>query len=127
MRYSSDIFRLSLIKNTECSIASMSIWRLLVVYIYTEAKVDVTQEIKQRVQQAAQAGADHYALCSISCVTSTLASVYRESVFREDLFLYNCLQFTVWGFANAVETFKWLTPEEVDKAKEERDDFDAPR
>ena len=43
--------------------------------LYTEAKVDVTQEIEQRAQQAAQAGADHCALCSISCVTSTLASV----------------------------------------------------
>ena len=43
--------------------------------LYTEAKVDVTQEIKQRAQQAAQAGADYCALCSISCVTSTLASV----------------------------------------------------
>ena len=39
--------------------------------------MDVTQEIEQRAQQAAQAGADHCALCSISCVTSTLASVYR--------------------------------------------------
>ena len=38
--------------------------------------MDVTQEIEQRAQQAAQAGADHCALCSISCVTSTLASVY---------------------------------------------------
>ena len=44
---------------------------------YTEAKVDVTQEIEQRAQQAAQAGADHCALYSISCVTSTLASVKR--------------------------------------------------
>ena len=43
--------------------------------IFTEAKVDVTQEIEQRAQQAAQAGADHCDLCSISCVTSTLASV----------------------------------------------------
>ena len=43
---------------------------------YTEAKVDVTQEIEQRAQQAAQAGAEHCALCSISCVTSNLASVY---------------------------------------------------
>ena len=34
--------------------------------------MDVTQEI----EQAAQAGADHCALCSISCVTSTLALVY---------------------------------------------------
>ena len=42
---------------------------------YTEAKEDVTQEIEQRVQQATQAGADHCALCSFSCVTSTLASV----------------------------------------------------
>ena len=29
---------------------------------YTEAKVDVTQEIKQRAQQAAQAGADQKSL-----------------------------------------------------------------
>ena len=43
--------------------------------VYTEAKVDVTQEIEQRAQQTAQAGADHCTLCSISCVTSTLASV----------------------------------------------------
>ena len=45
------------------------------VSLYTVAKVDVTQEIEQRAQQADQAGADHCALCSISCVTSTLASV----------------------------------------------------
>ena len=32
---------------------------------YTEAKLDVTQEIEQRAQQAAQAGADHCALCSM--------------------------------------------------------------
>ena len=52
--------------------------------IYTEAKVDVTQEIEQRAQQAAQAGADHCAFCSISCVTSTLASVYMVK------HMYNC-------------------------------------
>ena len=45
--------------------------------MYTEAKVDVTQEIEQRAHQAAQAGADHCAPCSISFVTSTLASVYN--------------------------------------------------
>ena len=49
-------------------------------FLYAEAKVDVTQEIEQRVHQAAQAGADHCALCSISCVTSTLASVYWKSI-----------------------------------------------
>ena len=43
--------------------------------VYTEAKVDVTQEIEQRAQQAAQVGVDYCALFSISCVTSTLASV----------------------------------------------------
>ena len=36
--------------------------------------MDVTQEIEQRAQQAAQAGEDHCTLCSISCVKSTLAS-----------------------------------------------------
>ena len=47
-------------------------------FYYTEAKVDVTQEI----EQAAQAGADHCTLCSISCVTSTLASVYVKIADR---------------------------------------------
>ena len=45
------------------------------VSFYTEAKVDVAQEIEQRAQQAAQPGADHCTLCSISSVTSNLASV----------------------------------------------------
>ena len=49
--------------------------------LYTEAKVDVTQEIEHRAQQASQAGADHCALCSISCVTSTLASVYCRTLY----------------------------------------------
>ena len=44
---------------------------------YTEAKVDVTQEIEQRAQWSAPAWAACCALCSISCVTSTLASVYK--------------------------------------------------
>ena len=44
--------------------------------VYTEAKVDVTQEIEQRAQWSAPAWAAWCALCSISCVTSTLASVY---------------------------------------------------
>ena len=43
--------------------------------------MDVTKEIEQRAQQAAQAGADHCALCSISRVTSTLASVYTPNEF----------------------------------------------
>ena len=43
--------------------------------------MDVTQEIEQRAQQAAQAGADRCALYSISCVTSTLASVYVVAIF----------------------------------------------
>ena len=42
--------------------------------------MDVTKEIEQRAQQAAQAGADHCALCSISRVTSTLASVYGNNI-----------------------------------------------
>ena len=40
--------------------------------MYTEAKVDVTQEIEQRAQCSAPA----WVACSISCVISTLASVY---------------------------------------------------
>ena len=42
---------------------------------YTEAKVDVTQEIEQRAQWSAPARAACCALCSISCITSTLAPV----------------------------------------------------
>ena len=41
---------------------------------YTEAKVDVAQEIEQRAKQAAQAGADHCALYSIFCVQSSLST-----------------------------------------------------
>ena len=42
--------------------------------------------IEQRAQQAAQAGADHCALCSISCVTSTLTSVYiAYKAYRQTL------------------------------------------
>ena len=48
----------------------------LKVLLYTEAKVDVTQEIEQRAQWSAPAWAACGALCFISCVTSTLASVY---------------------------------------------------
>ena len=56
-------------------------WQLapLVAIYYTEAKVDVTQEIEQRAQWSAPAWAACCALCSISCVTSTLASVYAVS------------------------------------------------
>ena len=45
---------------------------------YTEAKVDVTQEIEQRAQQVAQAGADHCALCSISCYFHFSLSVHSH-------------------------------------------------
>ena len=57
--------------------------------IYTEAKVDVIQEIEQRAQQAAQASADHCALCSIFCVTTTLASVYMKMANEE--LSYDCI------------------------------------
>ena len=43
---------------------------------YTEAKVDVTQEIEQRAQQAAQAGADHCALCSTGCLTVSVPTLF---------------------------------------------------
>ena len=34
---------------------------------------------------------------------------------------------TMWGMTNTLESMKWLSPEEVEKAKENRDDFDEPR
>ena len=69
--------------------------------LYTEAKVDVTQEIEHRAQQASQAGADHCALCSISCVTSTLASVYLT---RKPCTLVNLCIFVTWiGFEATVK------------------------
>ena len=40
----------------------------ILYYIYTEAKVDVTQEMEQRAQWSAPAWAACCALCSISCV-----------------------------------------------------------
>ena len=36
-------------------------------------------------------------------------------------------KFTMWGMANKLDTMNWLSPEEVKKARENRDDFDAPR
>ena len=59
----------------------VAVGTLLIQFInkctYTEAKVDVTQEIEQRAQLSAPAWAACCALCSISCVTCTLASVNR--------------------------------------------------
>ena len=39
----------------------------------------------------------------------------------------NGTKFSIWGMANKLDTMKWLSPEEVKKARENRDDFDAPR
>merc|ERR1719458_1149247 len=33
---------------------------------------------------------------------------------------------TMWGMTNTLESMKWLSPEEIRKAKENRDDFDEP-
>ena len=52
--------------------------------MYIEANVDVTQEIEQRAQQAAQAGAEHCTLYSISCVQSSLSTVYSKTVIPID-------------------------------------------
>ena len=32
-----------------------------------------------------------------------------------------------WGMTNSVETMKWLSPEDVEKRRVNRDDFNAPR
>ena len=34
---------------------------------------------------------------------------------------------TFWGMTNTLETMHWLSPEEVKEARENRDDFNAPR
>ena len=34
---------------------------------------------------------------------------------------------TLWGMTNTLDTMKWLSPDEVKKAKENRDDFNEPR
>ena len=52
--------------------------------MYTEAKVDVTQEIEQRAQQAAQAGADHCALYFLCYIHFSLSVVLREHVSAMD-------------------------------------------
>ena len=32
-----------------------------------------------------------------------------------------------WGMTNSVETMTWLSPEDVERRREDRDDFNAPR
>ena len=36
-------------------------------------------------------------------------------------------QITSWGFSNSIETYKWLSQDEVDKIREDRDHVDTPR
>ena len=36
-------------------------------------------------------------------------------------------EIVVWGLLGSVEKWSWLSPEKVEKLKEDRDDFDAPR
>ena len=36
-------------------------------------------------------------------------------------------EIVVWGLLNSVEKWTWLSPKELEKLKEDRDDFDAPR
>ena len=36
-------------------------------------------------------------------------------------------EITSWGFSNSLEVMRWLTEEEIEKLRENRDDFDAPR
>ena len=36
-------------------------------------------------------------------------------------------EITFWGWTNSVEVVKWLSPEEVEKVKEEREHKDTPR
>ena len=52
---------------------------------YTEAKVDVTQEIEQRAQQAAQGGADHYVMCSIHFSLSVMNDMLPFSEEHNEL------------------------------------------
>ena len=36
-------------------------------------------------------------------------------------------EITSWGFSNSLEVMRWLNQEEIDRLKEDRDDFNAPR
>ena len=36
-------------------------------------------------------------------------------------------EITSWGFSNSLEVMRWLNQEEIDRLKEDRDDFMAPR
>lgn len=36
-------------------------------------------------------------------------------------------ELTLWGFANKMEVWEWITPEMVKKMSEDRDDAEAPR
>ena len=36
-------------------------------------------------------------------------------------------EITSWGFSNSLEVMRWLTQEQIDKLKQDRDDLDTPR
>ena len=36
-------------------------------------------------------------------------------------------EITSWGFSNSVETYKWLSDEDVERTREDRDHVDTPR
>ena len=36
-------------------------------------------------------------------------------------------EITCWGFSNSVETFKWLSEDDVERIREDRDHVDTPR
>ena len=64
-------------QNWKRSVAELSSFKPKGPNKYPVDKEDWTQEIEQRAQQAAQAGEDHCALYSISCVLSSLPTGYR--------------------------------------------------
>ena len=36
-------------------------------------------------------------------------------------------EIATWGFSNSLETMKWLSDDEIQRIKEDRDPLDAPR
>ena len=70
-----------------------------------------------RKEVAEATGADNYNL------ERTIAKVIKTyGVINE-----SGTEVTSWGFTNELEVMRWLSPKELQKLRDKRDDFNAPR
>ena len=70
-----------------------------------------------RKEVAEAAGADNYNLeRTIARVIKTYGVINEAGT-----------EVTSWGFTNELEVMRWLSPEDLKKLRDRRDDFNAPR